>query len=175
MIEFLSLFVGLVIGVHKVDVTVSGSVARVEFRLAAPYGVLLGMLTAPPFEVDLVVPETARLLAEDLGVEVMEVTFEEEVQLRHELTLEGTDIATPLKGSRVFPPVVGDMIAIGEESGSIDHMLSKVADFYEEDVDNAVDNMSSLLEPIIMAILGVLVGGLVIAMYLPIFKMAAVI
>ena len=67
------------------------------------------------------------------------------------------------------------MIAVGEESGSLDEMSSKVADFYEDDVDNAVDNLSSLLEPMIMAILGVLVGGLVIAMYLPIFKMGSVI
>jgi len=67
------------------------------------------------------------------------------------------------------------MIAVGEESGSLDEMSSKVADFYENDVDNAVDNLSSLLEPMIMAILGVLVGGLVIAMYLPIFKMGSVI
>jgi type IV pilus assembly protein PilC len=71
--------------------------------------------------------------------------------------------------------MVIQMIAVCEESGSLDDMSSKVADFYEEDVDNAVDNLSSLLEPIIMGILGVLVGGLVIAMYLPIFKMGSVI
>jgi type IV pilus assembly protein PilC len=71
--------------------------------------------------------------------------------------------------------MVVQMIAVGEESGSLDEMSSKVADFYEEDVDNAVDNLSSLLEPMIMAILGVLVGGLVVAMYLPIFKMGSVI
>ena len=71
--------------------------------------------------------------------------------------------------------MVIQMIAVGEESGSLDDMSSKVADFYEEDVDNAVDNLSSLLEPMIMAILGVLVGGLVVAMYLPIFKMGSVI
>jgi type IV pilus assembly protein PilC len=65
--------------------------------------------------------------------------------------------------------------AIGEESGSVDEMLAKIADFYEQEVDNAVDALSSLLEPIIMAILGILVGGLVIAMYLPIFKMGAVV
>jgi type IV pilus assembly protein PilC len=75
----------------------------------------------------------------------------------------------------LFPNMVIQMIAVGEESGSLDEMSSKVADFYEEDVDNAVDGLSSLLEPLIMAILGVLVGGLVIAMYLPIFKMGAVI
>ena len=67
------------------------------------------------------------------------------------------------------------MIAVGEESGSLDEMAAKVADFYEADVDAAVDGLSSLLEPLIMVILGVLVGGLVIAMYLPIFKLGAVI
>ena len=71
--------------------------------------------------------------------------------------------------------MVVQMVAIGEESGSIDHMLGKVADFYEEEVDNAVDAMSSLMEPLIMAVLGVLIGGMVIAMYLPIFKMGQVV
>ncbi|MEO6021757.1 MAG: type II secretion system F family protein, partial [Burkholderiales bacterium] len=67
------------------------------------------------------------------------------------------------------------MTAIGEESGSLDAMLSKVADFYEEEVDNAVKSLSSLMEPIIMAVLGVIIGGLVISMYLPIFKMGQVV
>jgi type IV pilus assembly protein PilC len=80
-----------------------------------------------------------------------------------------------MENTERFPNMVIQMIAVGEESGSLDEMASKVADFYEDDVDNAVDGLSSLLEPLIMAILGVLVGGLVIAMYLPIFKMGAVI
>jgi len=71
--------------------------------------------------------------------------------------------------------MVVQMVAIGEESGSLDAMLSKVADFYEEEVDNAVDSLSSLLEPLIMVVLGVLIGGLVIAMYLPIFMLGQVI
>jgi type IV pilus assembly protein PilC len=71
--------------------------------------------------------------------------------------------------------MVVQMIAVGEESGSLDAMSAKVAEFYELEVDSAVDGLSSLLEPLIMAILGVLVGGLVIAMYLPIFKLGAVI
>jgi type IV pilus assembly protein PilC len=75
----------------------------------------------------------------------------------------------------VFPVMTVQMIAIGEESGSLDHMLDKIATFYEEDVDNAVDNLSSLLEPLIMVVLGVLVGGLVIAMYLPIFQLGNVV
>ena len=87
----------------------------------------------------------------------------------------GQRLQRAMENTNLFPNMVIQMIAVGEESGSLDDMSSKVADFYEEDVDNAVDNMSSLLEPMIMAILGVLVGGLVVAMYLPIFKMGAVI
>jgi len=75
----------------------------------------------------------------------------------------------------IFPNMVVQMVAIGEESGSLDSMLSKVADFYEEEVDNAVDSLSSLLEPLIMSVLGVIVGGLIIAMYLPIFKLGSVV
>ena len=75
----------------------------------------------------------------------------------------------------LFPNMVNQMVAIGEESGSLDAMLSKVADFYETEVDDAVDGLSSLLEPLIMGVLGVLVGGLIIAMYLPIFKLGAVV
>jgi len=87
----------------------------------------------------------------------------------------GQRLQQAMENTDLFPNMVIQMIAVGEESGSLDEMSAKVADFYEEDVDNAVDNLSSLLEPLIMAILGVLVGGLVIAMYLPIFKMGAVI
>jgi len=87
----------------------------------------------------------------------------------------GQRLQQAMENTDLFPNMVIQMIAVGEESGSLDDMSSKVADFYEEDVDNAVDNLSSLLEPMIMSILGVLVGGLVVAMYLPIFKMGAVI
>jgi type IV pilus assembly protein PilC len=75
----------------------------------------------------------------------------------------------------LFPNMVEQMVAIGEESGALDTMLNKVADFYEQEVDDAVDALSSLLEPLIMSILGILIGGLVVAMYLPIFKMGAAI
>jgi type IV pilus assembly protein PilC len=87
----------------------------------------------------------------------------------------GSRLQQCMENTGLFPNMVIQMIAVGEESGSLDEMSSKVADFYEEDVDNAVDALSSLLEPMIMAILGVLVGGLVVAMYLPIFKMGAVV
>lgn len=83
----------------------------------------------------------------------------------------GQQLQASMKECGLFPNMVVQMVAIGEESGALDSMLAKVADFYEEEVDNAVDGLSSLLEPVIMAVLGVLVGGLVIAMYLPMFSM----
>ena len=87
----------------------------------------------------------------------------------------GTRLQRAMENTDLFPNMVIQMIAVGEESGALDEMSGKVATFYEAEVDNAVDSMSSLLEPLIMAILGVLVGGLVIAMYLPIFKLGAVV
>ena len=80
-----------------------------------------------------------------------------------------------MKNSKIFPDMVVQMVAIGEESGSLDGMLAKVATIYEQEVDDAVDGLSSLLEPLIMAVLGVLVGGLIVAMYLPIFQLGSVI
>ncbi|GGI20178.1 type II secretion system F family protein [Oxalicibacterium faecigallinarum] len=87
----------------------------------------------------------------------------------------GSSLTAAMQGSDVFPNMVTQMVAIGEESGSLDSMLSKVADFYEEEVDDAVASLSSLMEPLIMVILGVLIGGLVVAMYLPIFKLGSVV
>ncbi len=87
----------------------------------------------------------------------------------------GTQLQVAMRESQLFPNMVVQMVAIGEEAGSLDQMLSKVADFYEEEVDNAVDSLSSLLEPMIMAFLGVIIGGLVVSMYLPIFKMGQVV
>ena len=96
------------------------------------------------------------------------------LQIRDEVST-GQRLQVAMENTNRFPNMVIQMIAVGEESGSLDEMTAKVADFYEEDVDNAVDNLSSLLEPLIMSILGVLVGGLVVAMYLPIFKLGAVV
>lgn len=87
----------------------------------------------------------------------------------------GTNMQLAMEHTNLFPNMVVQMVAIGEESGSLETMLSKVADFYEEEVDAAVDALSSLLEPIIMSILGILVGGMVVAMYLPIFKLGSAI
>ena len=103
------------------------------------------------------------------------IVYEEAVLKMRDEVATGQRLQVAMENTDLFPNMVIQMIAVGEESGSLDDMSGKVADFYEEDVDNAVDNLSSLLEPLIMAILGVLVGGLVVAMYLPIFKLGAVV
>ncbi len=98
------------------------------------------------------------------------VYFEATKRIQGEVST-GTSLTVAMQNSEVFPNMVVQMVAIGEESGSLDAMLSKVADFFEREVDDAVDALSSLMEPMIMVVLGTLIGGMVVAMYLPIFKM----
>ena len=103
------------------------------------------------------------------------IVYEEAVLRMKDEVATGQRLQRAMENTGLFPNMVVQMIAVGEESGSLDTMSAKVAEFYETEVDNAVDSMSSLLEPLIMAILGVLVGGMVIAMYLPIFKLGQVV
>jgi type IV pilus assembly protein PilC len=98
------------------------------------------------------------------------VFYDAAIKIRDEITT-GTQLQAAMRDAQIFPNMVIQMVAIGEESGALDEMLGKVADWYEQQVDDAVEALTSLLEPIIMAVLGVIIGGLVIAMYLPIFKM----
>jgi type IV pilus assembly protein PilC len=102
------------------------------------------------------------------------VYYDATKQIQREVT-SGSSLNAAMINSNVFPSMVLQMVAIGEESGAIDSMLSKVADFYEAEVDDAVDALASLMEPIIMVVLGTLIGGMVVAMYLPIFKMGQVV
>ena len=102
------------------------------------------------------------------------VYYEATMKIRDEVST-GAQMHTSMKNTGVFPNMVVQMVAIGEESGAIDDMLNKVAEWYEQEVDDAVESLTSLLEPLIMSILGVVIGGLVIAMYLPIFKMGEVV
>jgi type IV pilus assembly protein PilC len=102
------------------------------------------------------------------------VYYDAVMKMRDEIAT-GTQLQVAMRDCGLFPNMVVQMVAIGEESGALDTMLSKVADWYEQEVDDAVEALTSLLEPMIMAILGVLIGGLVVAMYLPIFKMGQVI
>jgi len=97
--------------------------------------------------------------------------FEKAILKMRDEAATGQQLQTSIQNSGLFSNMVTQMVAIGEESGSIDDMLSKVADYYEEEVDNAVDAMTSMMEPMIMSFLGVVIGGLVVGMYLPIFKM----
>ncbi len=95
-------------------------------------------------------------------------------QIQSEVS-SGTNLTTAMQNVNLFPNMVTQMVAIGEESGALDSMLSKVADFFEAEVDDAVEAMSSLMEPMIMVVLGTLIGGMVVAMYLPIFKLGSVV
>ena len=90
--------------------------------------------------------------------------------------MRGTSLSKALDSTEaLFPPMVGQMCAIGEESGALDHMLAKTADYYEREVDSTVARLSTLMEPFIMVVLGVLIGGLVMALYLPIFQLGQVV
>ncbi len=88
---------------------------------------------------------------------------------------QGKTVAEPLRDSKIFPPLVCQMVAVGESTGGLDNMLKKVAELYEEEVDDAVNNLTAMMEPMIMVVLGVILGGLVIAMYLPIFQMGSLV
>lgn len=99
------------------------------------------------------------------------IVFQEAIMTMRDQIAGGTQLQLAMQQTGLFPPMAVQMVAIGEESGALDHMCAKVAEFYEQEVDVMVDNLTALLEPMIMVILGVLVGGLVVAMYLPIFKL----
>jgi type IV pilus assembly protein PilC len=103
------------------------------------------------------------------------IIYAEAVLKMRDDVANGQRLQFAMQQVNMWPHMVQQMVAIGEEAGSMDAMLAKVADFYEEEVDNLVDNLSSLMEPMIMVILGTLVGGLVVAMYLPIFKLGSAI
>ena len=103
------------------------------------------------------------------------IVFSEATMVTRDDVATGTQLNKAMENTKLFPNMVVQMVAVGEESGALDAMLAKIADFYETEVDDAVDNMTTLMEPLIMVILGGLIGTLVIAMYLPIFKLGAVV
>jgi type IV pilus assembly protein PilC len=100
------------------------------------------------------------------------VVVKEAIMHAREKVSEGKDVAGPLAETKVFPPMVVQMIAVGEQTGAMDTMLQKIADFYEDEVDAAVNSMTALIEPFMLVFLGGVVGGLLIAMYMPIFEIA---
>lgn len=115
--------------------------------------------------------ESMDIVARSAGNKVIE----EAIMKARTSISEGKTIAEPLADSKVFPPMVTQMVGVGEATGALDTMLNKIADFYDEEVDAAVAALTSLLEPMLMVFLGVVIGGLVVAMYLPIFKLAGVV
>jgi len=115
--------------------------------------------------------EGLRITARTAGNKVVEKAV---MQCRAAVTA-GKTLAEPLKASGVFPPMVTQMISVGEQTGALDAMLGKIADFYDDEVDTAVGALTALLEPLMIVILGVIIGGLVVAMYLPIFRLVTLI
>ena len=112
--------------------------------------------------------EALDIVAKTAGNKVIE-----EAIIKSKISLsEGKNFAEPLAETKVFPGMVTSMIAVGEQTGAMDTMLSKIADFYEDEVDAAVEALTNLIEPLLMVFLGVVVGGLIIALYLPIFQIA---
>jgi type IV pilus assembly protein PilC len=103
------------------------------------------------------------------------VVIEDALMKTRQSIAEGRSIAEPLQETGIFPPMVVQMISVGEATGALDSMLAKIANFYDDEVDVAVDAMTALLEPVMMVFLGTVVGGMIIAMYLPIFKLASVV
>ena len=127
--------------------------------------------TATMFAAGVPLVEALQSVAGSTGSSVYEKIV---IDMREEVAT-GQSLQVAMSQHKRFPHLINQMVAIGEESGALDTMLGKVADFYEEEVDNTVDALSSLLEPLIMVVIGTIVGGLVIALYLPIFQMGNVV
>jgi type IV pilus assembly protein PilC len=160
----------------KVYATERGNIEIDRFALKLPvFGMLIRKVSTAKFSRTLGtllasgVPliEGMDICARTSGNKIVEMAILNTI----EAIKEGETIAAPLARENVFPPMVIQMIDVGESAGALDGMLSKIADFYDEEVDTAVDGLTALLEPMLMVFLGVVVGFIVVAMYLPIFKM----
>jgi type IV pilus assembly protein PilC len=173
-------FVGMIIGLRYYYKTEKGRKVIDTLLLKAPvFGMLLRKVAVAKFTRTLGTLISSGVAILD-GLEITARTagnkvVEEAIMKTRVSIAEGKTIAAPLKETTVFPPMVVQMIAVGEQTGALDSMLSKIADFYDDEVDTAVSNLTSLLEPLLMVFLGVVIGGVVIAMYLPIFKLVTVI
>ena len=176
----IGVIVGLILLLRWWYATPGGRLAIDSFLIKSPiFGILIRKVAVAKFTRTLgtlissgvAILEGLDITARTAGNKVVELAV-----LRTRASIaEGKTIADPLKASGVFPPMVVQMIAVGEQTGALDAMLSKIADFYDDEVDTAVANLTSLLEPMLMVFLGVVIGGVVIAMYLPIFKLVQVV
>jgi type IV pilus assembly protein PilC len=170
----------MIVGIRMWYKTSSGKLAIDSFLLKTPvFGMLIRKVAVAKFTRTLgtlissgvAILDGLDITARTAGNKVVEGAV---LRTRSSIA-EGKTIADPLKASGVFPPMVVQMIAVGEQTGALDAMLGKIADFYDEEVDTAVANLTALLEPMLMVFLGVIIGGVVIAMYMPIFKLVTVV
>ena len=177
---FLGVLAAAVVGLRYWYSTPSGKLAVDKFLLRTPvFGILIRKVAVAKFTRTLgtlvssgvAILDGLEITARTAGNKVVELA----VMRTRASIAEGKTISDPLKASGVFPPMVVQMIAVGEQTGALDAMLGKIADFYDEEVDTAVANLTALLEPMLMVFLGVVIGGVVIAMYLPIFKLVTVV
>jgi len=169
-----------VFGLRAYYRTDGGSMLIDRFMLKVPVaGVLVRKVAVARFtrtlgtliEAGVPILEGLRITARSAGNRVVEKAV---MEARNAVTA-GRSLSEPLRSAPVFPPMVVHMISVGESTGAVDQMLSKVADFYDDEVDTAVGTLMSLLEPVMIVILGVIIGGLVVAMYLPIFRLVTLI
>ena len=172
--------VAVVVGLRWWYGTAAGRLAIDSFLLRTPvFGMLIRKVAVAKFTRTLgtlISSGVAILDGLDITARTAGNKVVEQAVLRTRASIaEGKTIAEPLKASGVFPPIVVQMIAVGEQTGALDAMLGKIADFYDEEVDTAVTNLTALLEPMLMVFLGIVIGGVVIAMYLPIFKLVTVV
>ena len=176
-VVFLVLFFLSIFAFKKIYATEKGRITIDNWALKLPvFGVLIRKVAVAKFARTMAtmissgVPilDGLDIVAKTAGNKTVERAI---IQVRTSIS-EGKTIAEPLKESGVFPPMVCQMIEVGEQAGALDTMLSKIADFYDDEVDDAVNNLTAMMEPLLMLFLGTTVGGLVIAMYLPIFQMA---
>ena len=173
-------FIAAIIGLKRANRTERGKEMIDKTLLKLPvFGMLLRKVAVAKFTRTLGtligsgVPllDALSITAKTSGNKVIENAI---LKTRHDIA-EGKTIADPLRETNVFPPMVVQMISVGETTGALDNMLSKIADFYDDEVDTAVDALTSLLEPMLMVFLGIVIGFIVVAMYLPIFKLATLI
>ncbi len=176
----IGVIVGLIVAVRWWYGTSSGRINIDRFLLRLPIiGILLRKVAVAKFTRTLgtlissgvAILDGLDITARTAGNKIVEIAV---LKTRASIA-EGKTIAEPLRDSGVFPPMVVQMIAVGEQTGALDAMLGKIADFYDEEVDTAVANLTALLEPMLMVFLGIVIGGVVIAMYLPIFKLVTVV
>jgi type IV pilus assembly protein PilC len=182
--QYFLIFIGVVaaavVGLRYWYSTPSGKLSIDTFLIKTPiFGILIRKVAVAKFTRTLgtlissgvAILDGLEITARTAGNKVVEIA----VMRTRASIAEGKTISEPLKASGVFPPMVVQMIAVGEQTGALDAMLGKIADFYDDEVDTAVANLTALLEPMLMVFLGLVIGGVVIAMYLPIFKLVTVV